>query len=700
MADALDDFLSGKSSTIQPPKGAPATGDPLDAYLAGADAKPPPPPPDPDAGARLRAWSSGGPDVDQFGRVMVDPELGSEAGRAVVAAGPRAYAETKPILTPYAQDLVSKYLGPLAGDQIVNPLFRLAGGAWAGVNALGATLDRAAYETGNALGGPRLGADFSMGNQVVQALLPQVAGPRAGVMPPEAPPVNQGGPRLVQERMAPPSYQGQSPLDRVNQLILHDEQWTNPDAPGYQANNPLDTRFLPPRDAPPPPTPDFVPPGQNTAGPRVGKVPPAGANDVIPNGLTPEQVAEFRQIPESLPPMEGEIRTQEDAARRADQIIQHFASIGNKEPIPGATGALPTITQNSGLATLYRAVRDSDTPVPFTTLEDAAKAKAGATLSELVQTPEALDAAEKALDAKTAPMREKAFANKTEADPTPVVATIDHILASPSGMSDAVVTNLRKIRDKLVDKDGNILDRAKDPEQLYGLDKAIRKDLSPLAAGTTSDARLAAHEMMNVQDVLRPVIEGAAPGFKDYMATYSKDSRPLDEMRYLQSRNLTNTMDQTTLAKVDAMLKDIDKQRNAPGIKLPDSLSPETLEKLREVRDQMRRENFTATAGKALGSNTFQNLATNTRIGNIAGHVGNALLTTGTGAAIDLAAGGGGATGAVLGAAASGVMKGIAARQVAKAAAQQEVGRQMLMQELRDRLLNIDNKGVRSLQQP
>jgi hypothetical protein len=122
---------------------------------------------------------------------------------------------------------------------------------------------------------------------------------------------------------------------------------------------------------------------------------PVGKNDVIPNGLTPEQIEEFRHIPEALPPMKGEIKTQADAAKRADDIINHFASIGNREPIPGAEGALPTITGNSGLATLYRAVRDSDTPVPFTTQENALKANAMSKLRDMAGTEDDLKAAVK-----------------------------------------------------------------------------------------------------------------------------------------------------------------------------------------------------------------------------------------------------------------------------------------------------------------
>jgi len=428
----------------------------------------------------------------------------------------------------------------------------------------------------------------------------------------------------------------------------------------------------------------------------------ATAPEMIPNGLTPAQVAEFEHIPTELPPMSGQIRTPADAANRADQIINHFASIGNKTPIPGAEGSLPTITGNSGLATLYRAVRDSDTPVPFTTLESAGKAKIGQQLENLVGKPEDVDpdvagSLANRLETETKPMRDAVFANKTETDPTPVIDTIHNILASPAGQRDAVVSSLGNVLTKLVDKDGEILPKATDPEQLYGVDKAIRDAMTPLAAGTKADGRLAASELMQVRDALRGAIEQGAPGFNDYMAKYAELAKPVTEMKYLQSRKLTNLQDETTLPKLQSMMDDIAKQQRANGIKPADSLSPDTLSKLEDIRQQLQREHFTATAGKALGSNTFQNLATNSITGRLAGHVGNALVGTGVGALTDMVAGGGGLTGAVVGNAISGVAKGYAEKQAVAAAARAETGRQMLMKELRDRLLNINNKGVQSL---
>lgn len=504
-----------------------------------------------------------------------------------------------------------------------------------------------------------------------------------------------GTPESVAPTFVPPGTPIPT-LERIRQLINEDNRvainrpdFVPPNA--AQPPNPLSTAALTPSS----PLSTRVAEPLRIAGPEPRSI--ERPSQPIPNGLTPEQVAEFQNIPEHLPPQIKEIRTAADAASRADEIINHFASIGNRTPIEGAEGALPTITGNSGLATLYRAVRSADTPVPFTVLEKAAKDKAGAALAEMVRDKPALEAGEAAREVATEPLRTAAFANKTEANPAPVVSKIQEILNSPSGMSDAVKLHLKSVLTKLVDKDGNILDRAKDPEQLYGLDKAIRKDISPLAAGTTSDAKLAAHELMQVQDALRPVINDAAPGFDAYMAKYSELSRSLDEMRYLQSRNLTNVMDETTLGKLHGMMTDINKQRNASGIKLPDSLSPETLDKLSAIHRQMQLEHGTMTGGKDLGSNTFQNFATNTMIGRLAGHATNALTNAGIGLLTDLAVGGGGGGGALAGSALAVGAKTLSENQALKAAARQEMGQRLLMKELRDRLLNIDNKGIRAL---
>lgn len=415
---------------------------------------------------------------------------------------------------------------------------------------------------------------------------------------------------------------------------------------------------------------------------------PVGKNDVIPNGLTPEQIEEFRHIPEALPPMKGEIKTQADAAKRADDIINHFASIGNREPIPGAEGALPTITGNSGLATLYRAVRDSDTPVPFTTQENALKANAMSKLRDMAGTEDDLKAAVKNRTDTVDPLYKQAWANKTEADPSGAIKTVEDLMNSPLKQNDTAMAELANIHKKLQGQT--------DPEQLKGITDHIDETIARLKPEGKADRRTLG-ALDQVDKAITAEISRTTPGFDAAQATYADLSRRIDEMKYFQGRKLTDLQGNPTLGNMRSTIDDITKKQAGDKFHPADSVTEENRQALQRIHDQMQREADTRTAGKALGSNTFQNLATNTMTGKIAGHVGNALVSTGAGMLTDLAAGGGGMTGALTGAAASGALKGYEAQQAAKAAAAQEVGRQMLMRELRDRLLNIDNKGVAAL---
>ena len=412
----------------------------------------------------------------------------------------------------------------------------------------------------------------------------------------------------------------------------------------------------------------------------------------IPNNLTPAQVAEFRNIPEALPPAAKPIATQADAAARADQIINHFASIGNKEPIPGAEGALPTITGNSGLATLYRAVRDSDTPVPFTTLENASKAKAMSTLEDMGATTsqasqDRLAAAIENRAKTTAPMYKQAFDNKTSADTTGSTQMVEDLLKSKAKQNDNLRPELEAIQKKLAGET--------DPEQLKGIVDNIDTTMDRLGTEGKGD-RETRRVMSAVKDQLISEIGPAAPGFDAAQATYSRLSRDVDRMKYFQGRKLTDLQGNPTLGNMRSMLDDIRKKQAGDKFHPADSVTPEDVKTIQGIHDQMQREQFTATAGKALGSNTFQNLATNAQVGRLGGHMSNALLGAGA-AGVDMLYGGSGLGGAIVGNVLAEGGKYVRGRMAATAEATAERGRAMLMQELRDRLLNIDNKGVDAL---
>lgn len=415
---------------------------------------------------------------------------------------------------------------------------------------------------------------------------------------------------------------------------------------------------------------------------------PAPSEQPIPNGLTSEQVAEFKNIPEALPPSEHPIQTPQDAEERADQIVRHFASIGNKTPIPGAVGALPTITGNSGLATLYRAVRDSDTPVPFTTLEGASKTKAMATLKEVAGTGDDLTAAKETRAQTTKPLYDRAWANKGEADPSAPIKTVEDFMKSPAKQNDTVMAELPGILKKL--------EGETDPQQLKGIADNIDATLQRLGSEGKAD-RETRRVLGAVKESIMPAISEATPGFDAAQAEYSRQSRRIDEMSYLQGRKLTDLQGNPTLGNMRSMLDDIKNKQAGDKFHPADSVTPQTVQAIRELHDQMQREQFTASAGKALGSNTFQNLATNSRVGSLAGSMGNALAGGVVGGGIDMAAGHSGVAGMLVGNALGAAAKHFADRSAVSAAARADVGRQMLMEALRDRMLNIDNKGVRAL---
>lgn len=413
----------------------------------------------------------------------------------------------------------------------------------------------------------------------------------------------------------------------------------------------------------------------------------------IPNGLTPAQVAEFKSIPDELPPTNKPIKTQADAEDRADQIINHFASIGNREPISGAEGSLPTITGNSGLATLYRAVRDSDTPVPFTTLENASKAKNLDTLTAMNATTDqasidALAAAKMARVDATKPLYDKVWANKGEADVSVPAGVVKDLMNSPAKQNDNLMPELKGIQKKLAGET--------DPAQLKGIADNIDSTMSKLNTDGKGD-RQTLRALDQVKQSIFEAIEPAAPGFRAAQAEWAKHSRGIDEMTYLQGRKLTDLQGNPTLGNIRSTLDDISKKQRSDKFNPADSVTSENIATLRKMHDQMQREQLTQSAGKALGSNTFQNLATNSTIGNLSSHVGNSLAGGLIGGGIDLASGGGGMSGFLAGNALGATAKYYATKAAATAEVKAAAGQKMLMEALQKRLLNIDNSGVRSL---
>lgn len=417
---------------------------------------------------------------------------------------------------------------------------------------------------------------------------------------------------------------------------------------------------------------------------------PAGEAAAASGPYAPSKAEEVAAIPTAVPVSRKPILTQAQAANRADELIRYFAAQGPTEAdtrtlVPGSSGTLAGVTGNAGLASLERLVRNIPEAANRFAGADTANKEAERTFTaNLVGTPEDVARGEAQRDAATSAARQAAFANKAPTDPSEAVAEIDKVLQGPAGKRPNIALPLRQIRGLFYDVDPetgqSVLES--DPEMLYGVRQAITDALSPMSRGTERYAAAASSQLQSVLGKLDTAIEAGAPGFKDYLAQFHDLSQPIDAMKFLQSRNLTDANGYPLLRPVDTLFKDIQKQRTLqPGIRPADALSDDQISQLENLRDDLRR-GANLGKGKAIGSNTAQNLVGNQTLNMLtrpaAQEVGKAVATTFGGLPGYLATG--------------------AAENVLSGAVQRRQG--WVLDALIDRLLNKDNLGVQALTRP
>lgn len=406
---------------------------------------------------------------------------------------------------------------------------------------------------------------------------------------------------------------------------------------------------------------------------------PAATASVTPTAaIAAQEAKEYAAIPEKLPPAPKiPPLNQAQADARADQLIQHFASHNGQGSAPQdlVPGYQPTLAQaqnDPGLATLERGV-ESANPGAFQIRKDSNQAVLKDYLAGITGSPDDVATMQASREASTAPMRDAAFANKAPTDASAVNDQINSILAGPEGKRDAVKSTLTNVQKSLLDSDGNL---ETDPEMLYGVRKHINDLLDPVAQRDKPELQQASRQLIGVKNSLDDAIEAGAPGFKNYVAEYAKQSQPIDEQRYLQGLNLTDQDGNINSAAVDRAIKSINKQQTMPGVQNASAVSPEKIDDLNRLQRTLQTQRISANSGKPVNSATFQNLATNSTVGAVAG---NPLVTLGAAGLGSLA---GGPLGAVAGA---GVKMG-----VNKITHDAET---MTKSAIIERLLNLQGKG-------
>lgn len=334
--------------------------------------------------------------------------------------------------------------------------------------------------------------------------------------------------------------------------------------------------------------------------------------------------------------------TDSGQTRIASNILQRFAgnapAAGNAaEIVPGSIPTLAQATGNAGLATLERGIQSSTPQGANAFAQRAAQnsaARAGA-LGQASGTAADIATAEAARGAQASQQLATAFQSAQPANPQGTVGAIDAILNGPSGKRDAVRSVLSNIRSKIVDAEGNV---ETNPETLYNSVRKQIGDFLDSRMATSNPAGLqASRELLAVRDALDQDITAAAPGFGQYLSDYAAASKPINAMEFLQGLRLTDAQGNVTLAKVQNAITNLTKQRGASGSNPAKAVSQAQLDTLTAIRDDLLRQ-ANSGAGKAVGSNTFQNLATNNILENaLPGPV--RALTGGTSGPLGTAAG-------------------------------------------------------------
>lgn len=346
----------------------------------------------------------------------------------------------------------------------------------------------------------------------------------------------------------------------------------------------------------------------------------------------------------TVPSAAGSIKLRSSPEELASNTLQNVAdpttslapgNINSHEIIPGSKPTLAQMTNDPNIALLERQLQAKN-PAAFKAVEDVNESARQSHFEKAAGTAQDIEAMEDARETQRAADTNNIFLPGQEADPTPVVNKIDEILNGPGGKRTAVKKALEPIKNQLVDDEGNL---TTDPETLYrSAQKEITDSLDKKNLDNSS-AKLAAKELLDVKEVLDDTINKASPGFQNYLDNYSAASSKIDAARWMQDLKLTDASGRFTLAKVKNALTNAKKLQNSPGINAAKNLTPEQMQTLQDLHDDLFRRENVARASMPRGSNTIQNkLATedmNSAVGkasNLLGINGPELLGTAVGA--------------------------------------------------------------------
>jgi hypothetical protein len=287
-----------------------------------------------------------------------------------------------------------------------------------------------------------------------------------------------------------------------------------------------------------------------------------------------------------------------NVATNPEQAIQNLQSA--QSTVPGLRITTAAAARDPGLAGLETPLRSAvfDPSNQFGARLSANQQTLMDAFRRISGRPGSIEAAETKRTNITAPMRESAFANAQPVSVEPIAAAIQGITSNPATQRQTVDQAMKYVADllaKRVDPETGTIN----PMALYSVRKDITDAMAGKLSGDLANLRLARGQLNDLLPVIDATIESGAPGFNQYMQQFAKSSRPIDQMRLLQSIESKVTTGQPNLMTGDTVLaaSALRRQLAAKSEEIGAQLSPAAQRRLDNIINEINRGQAATATG-------------------------------------------------------------------------------------------------------
>lgn len=341
----------------------------------------------------------------------------------------------------------------------------------------------------------------------------------------------------------------------------------------------------------------LIDPSHAGAGAAIGAILPPGIGAI--GGLTGYTGKALKSLVQPL--------TDSGQQAIAGSVLRRFAEGGPtalnlKELVPGSLPTLAEASGNAGLAGLQRGARSMPENInAFVGHEQANAAARTAALDNVAGDATKLEFFQGERRAMGKQLYDDALAI-VPPPPTPYLkGQITQLLKRPS------------------------IDTASRKAQQWAIERGEKPFMNGSMQGL-HDTKTALDDMINeavikgqgghaealkaTQAKLLDVMEKFSPAYKEARVTYAAMSKPVNSMEAMQGMRLTDAKGDMTLSKIKTGIEGLERARGAAGFNNAKSIDTSEMAQLQALHDDLLRQN-NLSLGKAAGSDTFQNFATN-----------------------------------------------------------------------------------------